>query len=94
MDSGGDAGLFTGILARYLALAARTPGLPGDAARTAVGLLQATADSLWTRRSPGSMPDSVVFPPGSNGQGSKPVSLSTQLQAWMVFEAASVVSSG
>ncbi|WP_026531627.1 glycoside hydrolase family 76 protein [Arthrobacter sp. H41] len=91
MDSGGDAGLFTGILARYLALAVRTPGLPGDAARTAVGLLQATADSLWTRRSPGNAPHSLVFPPGSNGQGSRPVSLSTQLQAWMVLEAAARV---
>ncbi|MBG6183374.1 putative alpha-1,6-mannanase (GH76 family) [Arthrobacter sp. CAN_A214] len=91
VDSGGDSGLFTGILARYLALAARTPGLPEDAARTAVGLLHATADALWTRRSPGSVPDSLVFPPGSNGQGSKPVSLSTQLQAWMVFEAAARV---
>ncbi|WP_026549776.1 glycoside hydrolase family 76 protein [Arthrobacter sp. Br18] len=91
MTAGGDAGLFTGILARYLALAAHTPGLAGDAVRAAVELLDATSDALWRRRSPGSARNSSVFPPGSNGQGSKPVSLSTQLQAWMIFEAAARV---
>lgn len=47
---GGDGGLFTGILARYLADAARHPELPAQARRTAAELVTASADALWAGR--------------------------------------------
>ncbi len=78
----GDGGLFTGILARYLALAAATPGLAEHAATTARTLLEATASHLWTGRTPTDH-DRMLFPPQQDG----PVSLSSQLQAWLVLEA-------
>lgn len=45
-DSDGDAGLFTGILCRYLAMAAREPRLPLQARATAARLVRATAQAL------------------------------------------------
>ncbi|GAB3556016.1 glycoside hydrolase family 76 protein [Arthrobacter tumbae] len=93
---GGDGGLFTGILARYLALAAASPALPEETRTTARTLITTTARALWTGR--GEREAGVrrrrtvlVFPaaPGdSAGKGA--VELSTQLQAWMIFEAAHV----
>ncbi|HST72063.1 MAG TPA: glycoside hydrolase family 76 protein [Kocuria rosea] len=47
---GGDAGLFTGILARYLADAARHPGLPEESRSAAAELVAATAEALWAGR--------------------------------------------
>ncbi|MFE7630552.1 glycoside hydrolase family 76 protein [Kocuria sp. NPDC057446] len=47
---GGDGGLFSGILARYLAGAALHPDLPADARRTAAALVTGTADALWAGR--------------------------------------------
>ncbi|MFF0902254.1 UNVERIFIED_CONTAM: glycoside hydrolase family 76 protein [Kocuria sp. CPCC 205316] len=47
---GGDGGLFSGILARYLADAALHPALPAAARRTAAGLVAGTADALWAGR--------------------------------------------
>ncbi|MGK7221555.1 glycoside hydrolase family 76 protein [Kocuria flava] len=47
---GGDGGLFTGILARYLADAAGHPGLDVRARATAAGLVAATAEALWAGR--------------------------------------------
>ncbi|MFI7495766.1 glycoside hydrolase family 76 protein [Kocuria sp. M4R2S49] len=47
---GGDGGLFSGILARYLADAALHPGLPATARRTAAALVTGTADALWAGR--------------------------------------------
>jgi predicted alpha-1,6-mannanase (GH76 family) len=91
LAAGGDAGLFTGILARYLAVAARTPTLDPDAADVARRLVVNTSEHLWAGRSasadgPGSTPSSApVFPPLGDG----PVSLSSQLQAWTVLEAES-----
>ncbi len=81
LSSGGDAGLFTGILARYLALVTSTPGIDPAAAATARALLEATAERLWADRT--EVEASLVFPPRQDG----PVSLSSQLQAWMVLEA-------
>ncbi|WP_043443188.1 glycoside hydrolase family 76 protein [Arthrobacter sp. L77] len=81
----GDAGLFTGILARYLALAAAAP-IGASAATEAWAVLDATAEHVWSgRRTDAS--GMLVFPPGQHG----PVSLSSQLQAWMILEAASTV---
>ncbi|SDI43679.1 Predicted alpha-1,6-mannanase, GH76 family [Arthrobacter subterraneus] len=90
---GGDGGLFTGILARYLALAAVSPALP-EASRTTAGtLITTTADALWegrTEREVGSRRRTVVVFPSTPGvpAGIGTVELSTQLQSWMVLEAA------
>ncbi|WP_138445369.1 glycoside hydrolase family 76 protein [Sinomonas susongensis] len=46
----GDGGLFMGILARYLALAARDPRLPGPTRDTARRLVVETADAIWAGR--------------------------------------------
>ncbi|MEG9246809.1 glycoside hydrolase family 76 protein [Arthrobacter sp. Soc17.1.1.1] len=81
LSAGGDAGLFTGILARYLALGASTPEIGPEAASTAQALLEATAERLWADRSEVDAA-ALVFPPHQDG----PVSLSSQLQAWMVLE--------
>ncbi|TKV27371.1 glycosyl hydrolase [Arthrobacter sp. NamB2] len=81
MGSSGDGGLFTGILARYLAVAAVAPGLRADAAATARSLLERTADRIWSQRL--QVDRATLFPPRQDG----PVSLSSQLQAWMILEA-------
>lgn len=83
LGSTGDGGLFTGILARYLALAVGAPGLGADAATTARRLLEATAGRLWNGRMEVGH-GIFLFPPRQDG----PVSLSSQLQAWMILEAA------
>ena len=95
---GGDGGLFTGILARYLALAAVSPALPVQTRTTARTLITTTARALWEGRGEREAGlrrrrAVLVFPaaPGdSAGKGT--VELSTQLQAWMIFEAACRVS--
>jgi predicted alpha-1,6-mannanase (GH76 family) len=104
-DGTGDGGLFTGILARYLALAATDRRLPGPTRATAAALVTETAQAFWDGRRPvatgerlgrraASQGARVVFsvfpetpaertyPPGAA------IELSTQLQAWMVLEAA------
>jgi predicted alpha-1,6-mannanase (GH76 family) len=94
----GDGGLFTGILARYLALAADTDQLDASARATASRLVHDTADAFWAgrdagrrvgRRGPATVfsldplrPASTTLPPP---QG---LELSPQLQAWTVLEAA------
>lgn len=87
----GDGGLFTGVLARYLALAARHERLPGSARATAAHLVRATEEALWrgsvTRGWRGE--PVTVFPTDTVGTAvPERVELSTQLQAWMVTEAA------
>ncbi len=78
----GDGGLFTGILTRYLAVAARAPGFHADAATSARRLLEATADAVWTGRLQVEH-GTLLFPPRED----PPASLSSQLQAWMILEA-------
>jgi len=99
---GGDGGLFTGILVRYLALAAGEVRLAAKTRQLAVQLVTDTADAFWAGRMDrptfraGGV---VVFPvdplaagePWSDG-GSRVVELSTQLQAWMTLEAAAAVT--
>ena len=43
----GDGGLFTGILVRYLALAARSPALPSATREVAARLVRDNAHLLW-----------------------------------------------
>ncbi len=88
LGSTGDGGLFTGILARYLALAVAAPGLGADAAATARSLLEATAGRLWSGRLEVDR-EIFLFPPRQDG----PVSLSSQLQAWMILEAVDALHS-
>jgi predicted alpha-1,6-mannanase (GH76 family) len=107
----GDGGLFTGILARYLALAAGDSRLPAESRAKAAALVLGTAEAFWEGRRgvdaeeqlarhglvftdgltfTGSLvfslqpasPAAQTYPPGAA------VELSTQLQAWMTFEAA------
>jgi len=89
----GDGGLFTGILLRYLALAATDARLPQQARDAARAMVFDTADAFWDGRAesaPGLSvfssdplrPARETYPPGSA------VELSTQLQAWMALEAA------
>jgi predicted alpha-1,6-mannanase (GH76 family) len=101
----GDGGLFTGILARYLALAAVDARLPFVARATAGELVLDTAEALWAGRSvrtgtplktSGKYDDGgwLVFsrepqrPAAETYPEGTAVELSTQLQAWMVLEAA------
>ena len=93
---GGDGGLFTGILVRYLAVAAApTSGLPAETRAVARRLVLVTADALWRGR--GSLAvagrrDPTVFPVEPGGRApAPPLELSPQLQAWTVLEAAATV---
>ncbi|RAX46377.1 glycosyl hydrolase [Arthrobacter sp. AQ5-06] len=92
-EGGGDGGLFTGILVRYLALAVRDERLPAGIRTTARSLVTGTAEAFWagrTERDNGTAvfspqphrPAVQEYPPGAA------VELSTQLQAWMTLEAA------
>ncbi|MDK1361508.1 glycoside hydrolase family 76 protein [Arthrobacter sp. zg-Y1219] len=94
----GDAGLFTGILCRYLALAALSPTLPEDRREQAAELVTATAQALWAGRtkrgqrtvfSPHPLEPADRHYPAGTGVG-----LSTQLSAWMILEAAARVRRG
>ncbi|MFE4834990.1 glycoside hydrolase family 76 protein [Arthrobacter sp. NPDC056691] len=106
-DGTGDGGLFTGILTRYLALAANDRRLPADVRTTAAGLVAGTAGALWA----GHRLIAAGEPLGRHGRAGYPlfpfeperpasdtypagaaVELSTQLQAWMALEAAASVS--
>lgn len=94
----GDAGLFTGILCRYLASAAVSPTLPPDQRERAAELVDATANALWEGRtkrgtrtvfSPHPLePAERHYPPGTG------VGLSTQLSAWIILEAAARIRRG
>jgi len=101
----GDGGLFTGVLVRYLALAAVDERLPAETRATASLLVTDTAEAFWEgRRVVGAqeplarrgarlvfsarpeLPARRSYPAGSA------VELSTQLQAWMVLEAAASIA--
>ncbi|SDL34019.1 glycoside hydrolase family 76 protein [Arthrobacter sp. ok362] len=102
----GDGGLFTGILVRYLALAAVDERLPAETRATAAALVNDTAEALWEGRRilpaqdrlarPGShlvFSDRTELPARRSYPEGAAVELSTQLQAWMVLEAAAAVAS-
>ncbi|WP_458780968.1 glycoside hydrolase family 76 protein [Arthrobacter sp. D3-16] len=103
----GDGGLFTGILCRYLARAAVDARLPERTRATAARLVLDTAGAFWEGKrlaapsggagSTGrparyifsmhaAAPADATYPPGAV------VELSTQLQAWMTFEAAASIT--
>ncbi|HEY0640582.1 MAG TPA: hypothetical protein VGD67_23375, partial [Pseudonocardiaceae bacterium] len=85
-DGTGDGGLFTGILARYLALAATTP-VTAEGCRDAAELVLATAGAAWTNR--GMAHGGPAFAADWTTAGGRPAAdLSVQLSAWMVLEAA------
>ncbi|VXC37121.1 Fructose-bisphosphate aldolase [Arthrobacter sp. 9AX] len=75
-DGTGDGGLFTGILCRYLALAAADSRLPRQARATAARLVINTAEAFWEGRRPAAA-DSGRSPsvrPG-RGNGNNPARL-------------------
>jgi predicted alpha-1,6-mannanase (GH76 family) len=104
-EGSGDGGLFTGILARYLALAAADIRLPAGTRAAASALVLNTAAAFWEGRRavagqeplPGK--DSrIIFsarpelPAHQSYPAGAAVELSTQLQAWMVLEAAAAIT--
>ncbi|MGH3763237.1 MAG: glycoside hydrolase family 76 protein [Actinophytocola sp.] len=96
---GGDGGLFAGILARYLALAAvRMPAFGSTAADTAARLVLASAAAAWRNRTlarsgPAFGPEwsRPAQEPRSSGQRLVERDLSVQLSAWMTIEAAATL---
>ncbi|BCW18006.1 hypothetical protein NtRootA9_07140 [Arthrobacter sp. NtRootA9] len=104
-EGSGDGGLFTGILCRYLALAARDSRLPGQTRQAAARLVLDTAQGFWDGRRkvlPGESArtpaEAVIFsahasaPAEATFPAGAVVELSTQLQAWMAIEAATTVA--
>jgi predicted alpha-1,6-mannanase (GH76 family) len=97
---GGDSGLFTGILARYLALlGAQLPGSAAEDQRTrqrATDLVLASAAAAWSNAV--LIGDRPVFgpdwtrPAGDPVAGSANRDLSVQLSGWMLMEAAAALS--
>ncbi len=101
--AGGDSGLFSGILARYLALVAVR--LPGDdpaatvARATASALVRRSADAAWSHAL---LPDGAGSDPVFGPDWSRPAvtptddhpperDLSVQLSGWMLLEAAAAL---
>lgn len=84
---GGDGGLFAGILARYLAVAATHLG-GADAAR-AGALVRRNAEALWEGRRDGRFPADPRRPARDEGDD---LDLSVQLGAWITLEADVTVS--
>jgi predicted alpha-1,6-mannanase (GH76 family) len=95
-QGGGDGGLFAGILARYLALAATTLPTLGveytGAARLAANLVYASAEAAWRNRT--IAPGGPLFGPEWTkpavvpGRSDRPErDLSVQTGAWMLLEA-------
>ncbi|NUT72553.1 glycoside hydrolase family 76 protein [Pseudarthrobacter sp. C4D7] len=100
----GDGGLFTGILCRYLALAAADQRLPGATRATAARLVTGTAEAFWSGRravdagEAKAREGTSIFslhaaqPAAATYPPGAAVELSTQLQAWMALEAAAAVT--
>ncbi|MFS0793268.1 glycoside hydrolase family 76 protein [Microbacterium sp. 1P10AE] len=85
---GGDGGLFAGILARYLAVAAT--GLDAEDADRARRLVHRNAEALWANRADGLFP---ADPRRSAVRSGEDLDLSVQLGAWITLEA-DVTASG
>ncbi|HEY8295453.1 MAG TPA: glycoside hydrolase family 76 protein, partial [Micrococcaceae bacterium] len=96
LEGPGDRGLFTGILVRYLSIAARHHALPEATRGTAAALVLDTAEALWSGRRTGpftAFQQEFGGTPAAQPDGTA-VELSTQLQAWMTFECAFQLCSG
>ena len=84
----GDGGLFTGILVRYLAMAAVDERLDPACRTMADTLVRSTATALWEGRGPSGFFPSRLECSGDTSPGRiAHVELSTQLQGWMAMEA-------
>ncbi len=89
----GDGGLFAGILVRYLALAAQNEKLDQTSRKDAARMVHSTAAALWEGRSPsGIFPATIGLPDVPLRRQPTSVELSTQVQGWMVMEAAATLS--
>jgi predicted alpha-1,6-mannanase (GH76 family) len=96
---GGDGGLFAGILARYLALAAaRLPKFGSDVGELASRLVLASAEAAWKNRALAR--GGPLFGPEWSRPAQEPRSatqklverdLSVQLSGWMTLEAAAAL---
>lgn len=92
-QGGGDGGLFGAILARYLALAARS--LPEPSASVARALVLDSAEACWSGAAPGPVfsafwdrpAPSLPLPPDVPERD-----LSVQVGGWMLLEAAATLS--
>lgn len=94
---GGDGGLFTGILARYLTQAATAPPALGPSRGLAARLVLDSAEAAWRNRTvadggPVFGPQWTV-PALAPGPGLAESDLSVQLSGWMLLEAAAALSS-
>ncbi|WP_290050959.1 glycoside hydrolase family 76 protein [Amycolatopsis solani] len=92
-QGGGDGGLFAAILARYLALAARS--LPGPEAAVARSLVLTSAEACWSGAAPG-----PVFSAYWDRPAPWPLpadaperDMSVQVGGWMLLEAAATLVS-
>ena len=83
----GDGGLFTGILIRYLVVAAGDERLDRTCRTMADTLVRATATALWAGRDPSGVFPSTLDRTGSSATHIACVELSTQLQGWIAMEA-------
>jgi predicted alpha-1,6-mannanase (GH76 family) len=93
---GGDGGLFTGILVRYLAHAAVAASLSEPSRKIAARLVLDSAEAAWRNR--GVAEGGPVFGPQWSvparppGPGLAERDLSVQLSGWMLLEAAAALS--
>jgi predicted alpha-1,6-mannanase (GH76 family) len=85
-QGGGDGGLFAGILARYLALAARRlpPSPESDVARE---LVLTSARACWDNAA-----DGPVFTSDWSSPDASSRDLSVQVGAWLLLEAAATLA--
>lgn len=91
-SEGGDGGLFSAILARYLALAAKN--LPRPEAETAKRLVQKSAEACWNgaaQEKTGPLFSAEWARPAPNPPGKAERDLSVQIGGWMLLEAAATL---
>ncbi|MFF1606226.1 glycoside hydrolase family 76 protein [Amycolatopsis sp. NPDC058278] len=94
-QGGGDGGLFAAILARYLALAARS--LPGPEASVARSLVLTSAEACWSGAA--ATPEGPLFSaywdrpaPWPLPEDAPERDMSVQVGGWMLLEAAATLS--
>ncbi len=85
---GGDGGLFTGILVRYLTLVAVHPAVGGPARRLARDLVLSSADSAWKHAAHPARGPIFGLDWAQPADPALARDLSVQLGGWMLLEAA------